>query len=194
MHGARVGKVAEAVALREPASLPGRVLALRHAGSALGSHARAAAQPERVIAYSKTVSVTWGAVEGRLRGARALSDVMRFDLEPLTRRMQPAVEAHSRLARGGGARVEAVRWVGGWVGGGWVGRRRRAPRLGRRRRQADRPHRRPTPTPFAPAAPGSTTSTSSCESGPWPHRRRPAPEAAGREAAEPARRRPETRG
>ena len=68
----------------------------------MGAHARAAAQPERVLAYSKRVDVKWGSVGARLRGVVALSDVMRFDLTPLRRRMQPAIEAHARLNRMGG--------------------------------------------------------------------------------------------
>ena len=68
----------------------------------MGAHARAAAQPERVLAYSKRVDVRWGSVGARLRGVVALSDVMRFDLTPLRRRMQPAIEAHARLNRGEG--------------------------------------------------------------------------------------------
>jgi len=79
------------------------VLSLRHEGSSLGAHARAAAQPERVLAYSKRVDVRWGRVNARLRGVVALSDVMRFDLTPLRRRMQPAIEAHARLNRGSGS-------------------------------------------------------------------------------------------
>ena len=110
-RGAVVGRVSELVRACDPGSLHPRVLSLRHEGSSLGSHARAAAQPERVLAYSKRVDVRWGSVGARLReasGVSALSDVMRFDLTPLRRRMQPAIEAHARLRRGGGSPCEAV--------------------------------------------------------------------------------------
>lgn len=100
-RGVVVGRVSELVSACDPGSLNSRVLSLRHEGSSLGSHARAAAQPERVLAYSKRVDVKWGSVGARLRGVVALSDVMRFDLTPLRRRMQPAIEAHARLSRRG---------------------------------------------------------------------------------------------
>lgn len=106
-RGARVGTMAERVTLVDPSSLPARVLAFRHEGSSLGAHARAAAQPERVIKYEKRVDVRWKAVAPKLRSVAALSDVMRFDLAPLTRRMQPPLEAHARLAPAGGG-VEVV--------------------------------------------------------------------------------------
>jgi len=106
-RGARVGTMAERVTLVDPSSLPPRVLAFRHEGSTLGAHARAAAQPERVLKYEKRVDVAWKAVAPRVRSVGALSDVMRFDLAPLTRRMQPPLEAHARLAPAGGG-VEVV--------------------------------------------------------------------------------------
>ena len=106
-RGSRVGHTAERVTLRDPAAVAARVLALRHEGSSLGSHARAAAQPEKVIKYEKRVKVAWRHVTPQLRAVTACSDVMRFDLSPVTRRMQPPLEAHARL-RGPGAAAAAA--------------------------------------------------------------------------------------
>lgn len=107
-RGETVGTVAERVRLLDPESLNPRVRALRNYGAALGAHARAAAQPERVLAYSKETTVAWCQVDARLQGVGALSDIMRFDLGPLTRRMQAPTEPHIRLSRGGDCAPEAV--------------------------------------------------------------------------------------
>jgi hypothetical protein len=107
-RGETVGTVGERVRLLEPDALNPRVRALRNYGAALGAHARAAAQPERVLAYSKETKVAWVKVDHRLQGVGALSDIMRFDLGPLTRRMQAPTEPHLRLSRDSGAATGAA--------------------------------------------------------------------------------------
>ncbi len=107
-RGETVGTVAERVRLLDPEALNPRVRALRNYGAALGAHARAAAQPERVLAYSKDTKVAWSRLDARLQGVGALSDIMRFDLGPLTRRMQAPTEPHIRLSRAGDCGPEAV--------------------------------------------------------------------------------------
>jgi len=102
-RGETAATVAERVRLLDPEVLNPRVRALRNYGAALGAHARAAAQPERVLAYSKETRVSWSRVDARLQGVGALSDIMRFDLAPLTRRMQAPTEPHIRLSRAAGA-------------------------------------------------------------------------------------------
>eukprot|EP00884_Botryococcus_braunii_P016528 jgi/Botrbrau1/3559/Bobra.0078s0016.1 len=110
-HGRKMGKCSEEVTVLDAPAVNQNVQHLRNANSILPAALQQAVKPERVVLYKKRVEVNWQRLDPHFRSSHGLSDIMRLDFRPYSRRMRASEESHLALDERGCTRTIKCRHV-----------------------------------------------------------------------------------